>query len=265
MSDAGRVEVAQDALKATRADSLRNQGLCGFLAANGVVPKDEAALHLASDLYCVMDCIQTSVQQQARVAAVFAGDGIWCGKRIMETSSVRATLAMMMTAGMYEGSGDWALRVGLPAKSGVSGCVMVVVPGLCGISIHSPRLDPHGNSVRASAFLQSLVSLLPGLSIFSPSRLASPLSDAAPISKVKASSLPPSASHSPDKPLPRRRVKPRLSLAVPHSDQIAQSSPMHMPPRPYSVWNKENLVTPGQARPLANPLQAPPNSVWSKL
>src|SRR3712207_8064997 len=64
--------------------------------------------------------------------------------------SVRDVLSVMHTCGMYDFAGQWAYRVGIPAKSGVSGGVMAVVPGKLGIAIFSPGLDAYGNSVRGT-------------------------------------------------------------------------------------------------------------------
>jgi len=73
----------------------------------------------------------------------------------------------MVTAGLYDGSGEWFSRVGLPAKSGVSGNVIMVVPGRFGVAVYSPPLDPSGNSVRGLAALRDL-SKRWGLHILAP-------------------------------------------------------------------------------------------------
>ena len=72
----------------------------------------------------------------------------------------------MLACGMYQSSGAWACRVGMPAKSGVSGNVLAVSPGKLAIAVHSPRVDAVGNSVRGVRFIERLVQLLPELSLF---------------------------------------------------------------------------------------------------
>jgi glutaminase len=66
----------------------------------------------------------------------------------------------MYSCGMYDFSGEWAFRIGLPAKSGVSGAILVVVPNVMGFCTWSPRLDAHGNSVRGVTFCKELVRRL---------------------------------------------------------------------------------------------------------
>jgi glutaminase len=76
---------------------------------------------------------------------------------IFRSSTVQNCLALMLSCGMYDFSGEFAFKIGLPAKSGVSGALMLVIPNLMGISIWSPRLDHIGNSVRGVKFCEQLV------------------------------------------------------------------------------------------------------------
>merc|ERR1719203_2597968 len=95
----------------------------------------------------------------ASLAACMANGGLspMTGKRLFSAESVRRVLPIMLTCGMYDYSGEWAFQIGVPSKSGVAGCIFMVIPNVCGIAIWSPRLDEVGNSVRGIAAAKALI------------------------------------------------------------------------------------------------------------
>ncbi|WP_262056459.1 glutaminase [Streptomyces sp. STR69] len=103
--------------------------------------------------------IELDARMLAVVAATFANGGVCplTGDRVFSRETVQHCLSLMSSCGMYDFSGEFASTIGLPAKSGASGALMVVVPGLMGICVWSPRLDELGNSVRGIEFCRQLV------------------------------------------------------------------------------------------------------------
>lgn len=101
------------------------------------------------------------------MAATLANDGVHplTGKRALASEDVARVLSVMATCGMYDYAGSWLFEVGMPAKSGVGGGIIAVLPGRFGIGIYSPRLDDKGNSVRGIAACQRLSQEL-GLNLF---------------------------------------------------------------------------------------------------
>lgn len=106
---------------------------------------------LSLDVYTRQCSVGVTAKDLAMMASVLANEGVHpvTGKKLMEPENVSRVLAVMTTAGLYETSGDWAYQVGLPAKSGVGGGIIAVVPGKFAIAVFSPKLDEAGNSVRA--------------------------------------------------------------------------------------------------------------------
>ena len=99
----------------------------------------------------------------AVVAATLANGGVCptTGHRVIDSRIVRNTLSLMLSCGMYDYSGEYAFTVGLPAKSGVSGGLMIVVPGIGGFGLWSPPLDRQGNPVRGIEVSRLLVESFP--------------------------------------------------------------------------------------------------------
>src|SRR5262249_32402854 len=93
-------------------------------------------------------------------AAALANAGVCptTGDRVFHARTVQNCLSLMSSCGLYDFSGEFAFTIGLPAKSGVSGALLLVVPQVMGLCVWSPRLDALGNSVRAIEFCKQLVA-----------------------------------------------------------------------------------------------------------
>jgi glutaminase len=104
--------------------------------------------------------IEVDAQMLAVAAASLANAGVCplTEDPVFTPGTVQSCLSLMSSCGMYDFSGEFAFTIGLPAKSGVSGALMLVIPGLMGIAIWSPRLDELGNSVRGIEFCRKLVA-----------------------------------------------------------------------------------------------------------
>ncbi|HHV42850.1 MAG TPA: glutaminase A [Clostridiaceae bacterium] len=112
--------------------------------------------------------ISVCAEDLARFASLLAGGGLdfSSGQRVISGNAVRIAEALMFTCGLYDGSGSFAVRVGIPAKSGVGGGIMAVVNHRVGIGAFGSSLDRNGNSIGATAILEYLSNKL-GWHIFS--------------------------------------------------------------------------------------------------
>eukprot|EP00008_Paramoeba_atlantica_P014749 CAMPEP_0201475796 /NCGR_PEP_ID=MMETSP0151_2-20130828/1157_1 /ASSEMBLY_ACC=CAM_ASM_000257 /TAXON_ID=200890 /ORGANISM="Paramoeba atlantica, Strain 621/1 / CCAP 1560/9" /LENGTH=511 /DNA_ID=CAMNT_0047855991 /DNA_START=92 /DNA_END=1627 /DNA_ORIENTATION=- len=113
--------------------------------------------------YFMCCSVLVNTEQAAIIAATLANGGTnpLTGKKIFSSETVRDCLSLMFSCGMYDYSGQFAFHIGLPAKSGVSGVVFLVVPDVFGIAVWSPRLDSFGNSVRGVEFCTRLTEKYP--------------------------------------------------------------------------------------------------------
>ena len=133
----------------------RNRALAHLLRSHGVI---EGSVEIAVETYFRQCSLLVTVRDLAVMSATLAFGGLnpVTGERVVSEAVARDVLSIMASCGMYDYSGEWLLRVGLPAKSGVSGGLVAVAPSQFGIAAFSPRLDEHGNSVRAIALLETL-------------------------------------------------------------------------------------------------------------
>jgi len=121
------------------------------------------------DIYTKQCSVGVNVIQLARMGATLANNGKnpVTGEQIIKPENVPYILSTMTMAGLYDGSGGWAWKVGLPAKSGVGGGIVAIVPGKGAIAVFSPRLDDAGNSVKAQRVIEYVANKL-DFNVFSP-------------------------------------------------------------------------------------------------
>jgi len=121
------------------------------------------------DVYTKQCSVGVNALQLARMGATLANNGTnpATGEQVIKAEDVPHILSSMMMAGLYDGSGGWAWHVGLPAKSGVGGGILAVVPGKGAIAVFAPPLDEAGNSVKAQEVIQYVTNML-NYNLFSP-------------------------------------------------------------------------------------------------
>lgn len=142
----------------------RNRALAYFMKSSGIL---EGNVEEILDLYFRQCSIEANAIDLARLGAVLANDGIipWNGERLVDKEICRIVKSIMVTCGMYDASGEFAVRIGIPAKSGVGGGIVGAVPKRMGIGVYGPALDEKGNSFAGLKVLGDLAKELE-LSIF---------------------------------------------------------------------------------------------------
>ncbi len=150
--------------RSERLTSDRNEAMAHFIKSFGNLrnPVDEVL-----DAYCRQCAIEMSCVDLARATTFLAHQGRipWSGEQVLSSSMTKRLNALMLTCGTYDSAGDFAFRVGLPAKSGVGGGIVAVIPQECAVCVWSPALEPSGNSQAGSLALE-LFTTLTGRSIF---------------------------------------------------------------------------------------------------
>lgn len=135
----------------------RNFALGYFMREKGAFPE---GTNLIDTLEFYFQCcsLEVSCQMMSVLAATLANGGICpiTQEKVLKPDTVQRCLSLMYSCGMYDFSGEWAFSVGLPAKSGICGAIMVVIPNVMGFCSWSPRLDENGNSIRGIDFFKKL-------------------------------------------------------------------------------------------------------------
>lgn len=136
----------------------RNYALAHFMNERSEIKPvgfpDKTNINETLELYFQSCSIEVTTEILSIVAATLANGGTnpFTGKRIFSPETVRNVLSVMLTCGMYDYSGEFAFKIGIPSKSGVAGAIMIVIPNVMGLAIWSPRLDSIGNSSRGVEF-----------------------------------------------------------------------------------------------------------------
>ena len=141
----------------------RNRAMGYFLKGEGII---EGSVEDALDIYFKQCSIEVTAKTLARIALFLANNGkLSTGETIITPRIATIVKTLMVTCGMYDSSGEFAVRAGIPSKSGVGGGILSVVPGRMGIGVYGPSLDKKGNSIAGMLLLEDLSSEL-NLTIF---------------------------------------------------------------------------------------------------
>jgi glutaminase len=145
---AGRdLAMDEEVYESASATNSRNRGIAWFLESVGRLACDPVD---AADLYTRQCSLSTSAKDLAVMGATLANGGInpLTREQVVSADSCRSALAVMLTSGFYETSGEWLYEIGLPGKSGISGGIVTASPGKGGLGTYAPPLDKAGNSVK---------------------------------------------------------------------------------------------------------------------
>lgn len=162
---------ANDELDMDQATFQREMGGADRNRATAYLMRSQAMLEGDVEAILALYLRQCSVHVTCRDLAVMAAtlangcENPLSGKQVLPRGGARDVISVMYTCGMYDAAGQWTYDVGLPAKSGVSGGILVVVPGKGGIAVYSPGLDAYGNSVRGIRVCEEISDRM-GLHVF---------------------------------------------------------------------------------------------------
>lgn len=170
---AGReLTIDQRVLESELETADRNKAFAHMLREAGTISDDA---HDAVASYIAQCAVLVTVKDLAVMAATLAGGGTQpvTGEKIISAEAARLAQAVMVSAGMYDASGQWMVNVGIPAKSGVAGGLIGTLPGQLGIASLSPRLNKQGNSVRGVKIFRELSNSM-GLNLLSSNYYVAP-------------------------------------------------------------------------------------------
>ena len=149
------IPIDEQVLSNERTSADRNRSIAYFLKHGGVLEGD---VNETLDVYFALCSLSGGVREAAFLPALLAHGGIRPGtsERVLSKQTVAIVVSIMATCGMYNESGNYLMATGMPAKSGVSGVIVAVVPSIAGVAVSSPRLNDKGGSVRGHLILREL-------------------------------------------------------------------------------------------------------------
>lgn len=164
ISDFKESKLMEDVYDSEMKTTDRNKAIAYYLKSKNIFTANPDEV---LELYIKSCSISSDIEGLATMGAVLANKGYAVKNRdmLVPESIVQIVVSQMASCGMYENSGDYLMNVGIPSKSGVSGAIVGVVPGVCGLAVYSPRLDKTGNSVRGKELFK-IISQDLGLNIF---------------------------------------------------------------------------------------------------
>ena len=161
-----KLKLIDEVYKSEAATNTGNKALSMLLAKYDRIYADPFE---SVDVYTKQCSVGVNVAQLARMGATLANHGRnpATGEQVIKPQNIPHILSTMIMAGLYDGSGGWAWHVGLPAKSGVGGGIVAVVPGKGAIAVFAPPLNEAGNSVKAQKVIEYVANKL-DFNLFSP-------------------------------------------------------------------------------------------------
>jgi len=157
------IDINNEVYESEKATGDRNRALAYYMKSNGIIEGDVDEI---LDVYFKACSMEVTCKDIARIGAMLANEGVLMNQeRVISREACRIIKTIMVTCGMYDESGNFAVHIGIPAKSGVGGGIMAAVPRRMGIGVVGPSLDPKGNSIGGIRVLENLSREL-DLSIF---------------------------------------------------------------------------------------------------
>ena len=163
-----RPEIDHDVWRSEHATGHRNRAIAYLMLSRGII---DDRVEETLDLYFAQCSVLVTCRDLAMIGATLANHGVHpvTGERVVDAEVVRDMLSIALTCGMYDYAGEWTYSVGIPAKSGVGGGILGILPGVAGLATFSPPLDQHGNSVRGLRVFEELSERF-SLHLFDPDR-----------------------------------------------------------------------------------------------